>query len=1155
MRFRPGARLLPVLTGFLLFALSAQAQMANETFGRNRVQYRTFEWQYISSDNFDVYYYDDRRRVATEAAQYLESEFDRITDLIGYPPYLKTKVFLYNSVTDLQQSNMGMLGKQYRVGGETEFIKPYVEIAHPGTLEGFKEELILKVTDLMVNEMMFGGSLKDMFQNAVLMNLPDWFIDGVSAYAAHGWDAEMDDYARQFVNSKQVNKAFKMSGAEASLIGQSIWNYVVEKYGKASVANILNYTRVIRNEQKSIYITLGIPFKQLVADWKRFYGEDQQRISASYITASDSLRLIPRHRKTIVYTTMKISPDGRNIAYAENDRGRYTVIVKSLETGKETTILNDGNKVFRQTVDTSLPLVSWADGHTLGVIGTRYGQHIFWLYDLTTRSKIPRTLDRFSNIRSLSFSDNGRLAVISADLDGQNDLYLISTRRDRTRRLTNDLFDDFDPVFIPNTNTLVFSSNRTTDTVNSVRRDFSKAATNYNLFAYNLDTTTNVVSRITNTLSRDYAPKVVDENNIYYLSDQRGIINLFRFNRQTGVYAQVTNFQSSIKSFDIHAESGVFAAVMVNRTREDVFVYHPFNLERQIFTPATRRKETQQVRTLTERRKREVRQGVPLKQLINERLQQRKDSLPAEPQKKVDTLHRQPADSTRVPQGQDSVKLVAPVDSLKASPQMDSLAVDSLRKTRPSAEVNVDDYSFEEEALKQDTVKKPITVTPPPKKEPDVNTDDYKFEDEALKAQRPGETFLSRYMKAKEGNRITGPFPYQPKFSYENFSTDFVVDPLRGFSIRLETQMNDILENFRIHGGIQTAFDWKSGDVFGEFHYLKHRVDFSVRYDRKVIFWSQTEESGASSNVQRQKYSWQRMEFGVSLPLTVRTRVSLKPFTGYTFYEDLGPDQRIVSPPVYRPSKSQWYVGGRAELVFDNSLNNGLNLMEGTRGKLALVHYEGIGNKNASFSQVYLDLRHYQKIYREIVLAVRGYAGNFFGNAPKQYVLGGVDNWFGNVTNYEGVRNPLYVTSGYNENLVFTEFATTLRGFDYATLYGTSVAMFNAELRMPLVRALGGGSTSSGFLRHMQFTAFYDIGTSWTGAPPINSENSLRTVEVKSGPFTIDLKQYLNPWLYSYGFGFRSMILGYYLKFDYAWPVENYKVKDPRIMVSVGLDF
>jgi len=1142
----------------VMCALVSTAQMADEDFGRNRVQYRQFNWQYISSDNFDVYYYDDRRRVATEAAQYLETEFDRITDLIGYPPYLKTKVFLYNSVIDMQQSNMGMLGKQFHVGGETDFIKPYVEIAHPGGLEGFKEELILKVTDLMVNEMMFGGSLKDMFQSAVLMNLPDWFIDGVSKYAANGWDAEMDDYARQFVQSKQVNKALKLTGEEATLIGQSIWNYIVEKYGKASVANILNYTRVIRNEQKSMYITLGIPFKQLIADWRKFYSEDQQRINSSYVTISDSLRVTPRHRSGIVYTTMKISPDGKSIAFAVNERGKYKVMVKSLETGRETTILTDGNKVFRQRVDTSLPLLSWADGHTLGVIGTRYGQHIFWLYDLTTRSTIPRQLERFSNIRSLNFSENGRLAVISADMDGQNDLYLISSRRDRTRRLTNDLFDDFDPSFIPGSNTLVFSSNRTTDTVNTVRRDFGKASNNFNLFTYNLDTTTNIVTRLTNTLSKDHAPKAVDENTFYYLSDQRGIVNLFRFNRQTGVYAQVTNFQSSIKSFDIHTEDRLLAAVMTNRLNEDIFLYRNFNFDKQIFTPATRRKETQQVRNLTERRKSAVKQGITLKQLINERLQQKRDTL--KPKPALDTARRVPPDSLRSSQQQahreliERIKLATPTDSLP-KPRIDSMALDSTALKKKSGEINLDNYTFEDEKPKQDTTTAPPLVLQPPKKATDLNTEDYKFEDEAIKAQQPGETFLSRYMKAKEGNRIMGPFNYQPKFSYENISTDFVVDPLRGFSMRLQTQMNDILENFRIYGGIQTAFDWKSGDVFGEFHYLKHRMDFSIRYDRKVIFWNQNEEVGTSTNVQRQKYSWQKIELGASLPINVRLRVGAKPFLGYTFYEDLGPDQRIVSPPVYRPSESQWYTGAKVELVFDNSVNSGLNLMEGSRGKIGFIHYEGINNSSASFSQVYIDFRHYQKIYREIVLALRGYGGNFFGNAPKQYVLGGVDNWFGNSTNYEGVKNPLYVRSGYNQNLVFTEFATTLRGFDYATLYGTSVAMFNAELRIPLVRALAGGSVSSGFLRHMQFTAFYDIGTSWTGAPPINSENSLRTVEIKSGPFVIDLKQYLNPWLYSYGFGFRSMILGYYLKFDYAWPVENFKVKDPRILVSLGLDF
>ncbi|MEJ0054805.1 MAG: hypothetical protein WDN75_03630 [Bacteroidota bacterium] len=126
----------------------------------------------------------------------------------------------------------------------------------------------------------------------------------------------------------------------------------------------------------------------------------------------------------------------------------------------------------------------------------------------------------------------------------------------------------------------------------------------------------------------------------------------------------------------------------------------------------------------------------------------------------------------------------------------------------------------------------------------------------------------------------------------------------------------------------------------------------------------------------------------------MRTRFSIKPFAGYTNFTDLGPDQLVsAGGPIFAPTKQQFYAGSRAELVYDNSITTGMNLIEGTRAKLNFVHYEGLGNKNASFSQVFIDVRHYQKIYKEIVFAMRGYTGTFFGNSPKQYVLGGVDNW------------------------------------------------------------------------------------------------------------------------------------------------------------------
>ncbi len=388
----------------VLLSFSASwAQQSREVFGKNRIQYRQFDWVYLSGENFDVYYYDSRKAVATDALQYLESEFDRITDLIGYPPYFKTKVFIYNSLTDLRQSNVGLNHTYFNVGGETEFIKPYVEVAHMGTAQEFKEELLYQISDLMLNEMMFGGNLKDMFQSSILMNLPDWFVKGASMYVAKGWSAEMDDYIRQLIRTRKARRATKLSGREAALVGQSIWNFIAEKYGKSSVANILNYTRVTRNEEKSVLITLGITFRQLLSEWQKYYGDMESTLAQSYTTPKDSLSFTKRHNATTQFTTVKVSPDGQYIAYAENDRGRYIVKVRTLRNGKEKIILAGGSKVINQRVDYRLPIMAWSDDHTLGVIGVKNGNYVFWLYDLSTKTKLPRELENSATSAAWSF--------------------------------------------------------------------------------------------------------------------------------------------------------------------------------------------------------------------------------------------------------------------------------------------------------------------------------------------------------------------------------------------------------------------------------------------------------------------------------------------------------------------------------------------------------------------------------------------------------------------------------------------------------------------------------------------------------------------------------------------------------------------------------
>lgn len=1093
---RVPARFLLLAVVFLSFIPEAFAQRANEVFGKNRVQYRSFEWVYLSGENFDIYYYDGRKAIATQALEYLEAEFDRVTDLIGYAPYYKTRIFLYNTLADQRQSNVGLNRTEYTVNGEVEFVKPYIEVSYVGTSQEFKQELLFKVTELMINEMMYGGNFKEIFQSALLMNLSDWFVNGASQYVAKGWTAEMDDYIREIIEKKRINRAFKSSGKEAELVGQSFWNFVAEKYGRSSISNILNYARITRKEEQSIMITLGVSYKQILKEWQDYYSQLNAQVTKSYTSPSDSLKIRLRHNNTTEFTTLKVSPDGRYIAYAENDRGRYIVKVRSVQTGKETTIIRHGSKVINQEVDYRLPIIGWSDANTLGVIAVHHGEYTFWLYDMNTRTKLPRELDKFNNVRSIAFSSNGRLAVLSADYEGRNDLYLISSRRDRIRRLTNDVYDDLDPSFIPNTNRIVFSSNRTSDSLTTAKKvPLSALTDNYNLFVFDLDTTKTQVQRVTNTISKDYAPIALTNNIFYYLSDQRGIVNLFRYDRSSGIYTQVTNFATSIKEYDVNIANGMLAMVSSRKMKDEIHLSKSFNFSRQIFTPPTRRKELQQSRIVREKRQpKEEPKNMSIRDLLNARMKEAQDTT------------------------------TFPVDSVAV--EKDSLAIPNT-------------------TTKADTIKRAAP-------EPVINTDNYVFEDEAVKQTQPSESFLNRYVKARDKSKVQGPFPYESRFSSDNFGFAPVWDPLRRFGVAIDVQMNDMLENYRFLGGLMTSANLQNGDFYAEAQYLPKILDFSVRFDRKGIRWEEF------NDVPSYKYSSNKLELGVALPLSERLRVSLKPFGMFTRAVNLGvpssPTKEVSPEPV-----NNFYAGVKSELVYDNSVPTGMNITEGTRAKVTYMHYQGLSNSERSFSQISADVRHYHKIYKTIILAVRGFGGSFYGKAPKQYLLGGMDNWILNDRNIRGTTatgesNPLG-RAEMNEDLLFTEFATNLRGFDYATLFGNNVLLMNAELRVPIAQVFTNEPITSTFLRHLQFVGFYDIGTSWSGKAPFTEEGSVNYDRIESGPYQIDVKNYLNPWLYSYGLGVRSTILGYYVKVDMAFPVMNYEVGKIGWHVTLGFDF
>ena len=1117
------------------------SQQTREEFGQNRLQYDDFNWRYYATQDFDVYFYGKSDKIALQAIDFLEKEFERITEVVGYSPYFKAKVFLYNSINDLQQSNIGVRGQSHRVGGQTNFVKSYIEVANPGWITGFKENLSIELSKLILNDMMFGGSLSDMWQNSYLMNLPTWFVEGASEYMAKGWSLKMDDLMRDLIVSGKIKKLNRLTGEQSKIAGQSMWNFIVEKYGRSNLNQILNLVRVTRNEEKSISFTLGISFKQVLLEWEQFYSNMVNDVMSSYVL-TDKANLIDRSKDDEIISAVALSPDGTKIAYAKNNEGKFEVIIKDLQTNRVTKAMTGGHKMIQQVIDPKVPLLDWSDDNTLGIVGYYKGQNVLWLYDLGTKSKLLSPLRNFDRVNSFDFSGNGRLAILSATRNGKTDLFLLSVRRNKLRRLTDDVFDDVTPKFIPNTNSIIFSSNRFHDTLALDNTKYSELTQNFNIFVFNLDTTKNILARLTNTISRDYSPIAKNDRTFYYLSDQKGIVNLFRYDLDDSLYLQVTNFVNNIQRIDINFASSTIAYSMINKLDDAIYVKPGVNLNGNVFTPLTPRQAIMQAKFITSRRllraSKERSKGISLK-----------DKKPTPVVDSVQVIQ------VSVKIIQDTTQII--LDTTKTAQDTAIVVQDTTKIAQDTTRTGQDTTKIAQDTTKiaQDTVADFDIISQIPReiegrKKDDltaiIDTDDYVFDKDVTKKAAETESFLSTYRRTAVPEKPRGPLPYQTRFSTNSMVTSWVIDPFRGFGILLETEMNDMLENNQFNAGLMTTLDLKSGDIYAEYKFLKYLVDYSARYDRSAWYVNETEEL-------RQRYFKNKFEVGASLPFSPRTRLSFKPFYMFTRYQDLNFINLLPNAGKAEAITTN-YLGVSAELVYDNSIVQGQNVILGTRFKFGFSHNEALDNKSRSFDNINLDIRHYQKIYKNLVVAGRLFYGKFFGRYQQSYMLGGMDNWLFK-SNPEQLSPWLPRVSQENNNIYFMEYVTALRGYRYNTLNGTDALLINLELRIPIVSLLYNGPIRSSFAKNLQFIGFFDIGSSWTGASPFSEDNSISTITIGDSAFEAEIQTFKNPWLSGYGFGMRSVILGYFMKIDVAWPVEDFEVGKTKFYFTLGHDF
>jgi hypothetical protein len=254
----------------LLFSTSGFPQFYNGSqmsFGKNRIQYKEFLWTYYKFDNFDIYFYLNGRELAVELARYATDEIPLMEKKLGTGLEQKIQFLVYNNLTDLKQSNIGLTTEErYNTGGITHIIGSKVFLYFSGDQRDFEKQIRAGIANVLINQAFYGVSVGSQVKNTTLFTLPEWYSNGLISFLAEEWNTEIDNRVKDGIMSGKYKRLNNLSGEDALYAGHMLWKYVSDKFGRQALSDIVSMTQISRSIDNGFLYVLGVSYKSLVTD-------------------------------------------------------------------------------------------------------------------------------------------------------------------------------------------------------------------------------------------------------------------------------------------------------------------------------------------------------------------------------------------------------------------------------------------------------------------------------------------------------------------------------------------------------------------------------------------------------------------------------------------------------------------------------------------------------------------------------------------------------------------------------------------------------------------------------------------------------------------------------------------------------------------------
>jgi len=1060
-------------------------------FGKNKVQYYNFYWQFYRFDDFDCYFNEFGRDLAQFTADFAKKKLSEIEDYFDYTLEKRMIFIIFNKYAEYRQSNIGLVTFEedsYNTGGFSRTIKNKVMLYYEGDHVAFERQITASITEVIINEMLYNADIKDRVSSSSQIYMPDWYLKGLVQYVSFGWDLEAENRVKDGFKSGKFKNINHLEYDDAIDAGQSFWRFVGKQYGDALIPNIIYLTKVYKNINDGFLYGMGKSFKDIMKEWRKYYSGEY---SGDKNLPADDGNIVKKSKKEQIYQQVKVSPDGEYIAYVTNDWGRKRIWLYNQATGKHKIIFRAEPK-FEQITDNTYPVIAWhPTSKILTYINDEKGALVMYFYRTKEKTTEKRNLLYFDKVLDFSYSPEGSRLALSAVKDGITDIYIHTISSGTDEQITRDVADDLNPAFLKDSpGEIIFSSNRLSDTLTNTASPFDKLSRTFNLFTYNLTNKTNTLVRLSEgKYTNRFSPSGIARNKLTYLGDQNGVMNRY-----------TAKFDSSISYIDTTTHFRYFISSQPVT-----------NYDRNILNQSVINGSDTYGEILYRKRKYFLRKG-----LLSE-------SKPVPPGEIENTIFRK--EKNQFIHKADSIDQLRQWLVAEDKRRRDTLKKPLYEYYTKNEPIDINHYIFEKE--KQNYYEQLWR-----KKYMNIDLDTGHIQLPLIRIYEP--SFYNNYI----ANQVDFSFLNNSYQVYSGGASYF--NP--GVNVVSRFGTLDLFEDYRVTGGVRFSGNFDSNEYLLSFEHLKGIFDKQLIFHRQVITSSDT--AGLFKTYSTELY------LSYSKPIT--QVLALK--GTLSFRNDrhvyLATDLATLN---YKDYTQNW-ASLKGEVIFDNTRKRTVNIYYGTRFKIFGEYYKEIINSNSDMIVLGIDFRKYIRIHRELIWANRFAASTSFSPTKLLYYLGGVDNWMGYLFNkYPMFDKTIPVTP--NVNYGFQTLATDMRGFSQNVRNGNSFALINSELRWPVVRYFAGHPLRSNFLNSLQVVGFGDIGTAWSGKSPWSGQNGYDTQNISNGPVSVTIDSNREPIVAGIGAGARAQIFGYFVRADWAWGIENHYFLPRIFYLSFSLDF